>query len=244
MAKKQNFTKEQLAFIKHSGPDSVILSATAGSGKTASATGRLMWLLNQGVRPEKIIYFSFTNDAVDELRSRIKNDKIEITTIHSFCARVLGKSKKFKPLAETAMFPNWFKKKYKPKKKSTIEDRLFYDRACRKLDNDLQKIMSDISKYKLTLAEGKKDRLPSFFKQYQRFLIETRTRDFADMLTDTLHLTTYKSWENNWEYKYQYVFVDEYQDTSALQMKILLALRAQKYHLIGDRNQSIYGFLS
>lgn len=242
MAKKQNFTQEQLAFIKHSGPDSVILSATAGSGKTASATGRLMWLLNQGVRPEKIIYFSFTNDAVDELRSRIKNDKIEITTIHSFCARVLGKSKKFKPLAETAMFPNWFKKKYKPKKKSTIEDRIFYDRACRKLDDDLQKVMSDISKYKLTLAEGKKDRLPSFFKQYQRFLIETRTRDFADMLTDTLHLTTYKSWENNWEYKYQYVFVDEYQDTSALQMKILLALRAQKYHLIGDRNQSIYGF--
>lgn len=242
MSSKPKFTSEQLAFIKHNGPESVILSATAGSGKTASATGRLMWLLNQGVKPEKIIYFSFTNDAVDELRSRIKNDKIEITTIHSFCARILGKSKKFKPLVETAMFPNWFKKKYKPKKKATVEDKIFYDRSCKKLDDDLQKILSDISKYKLTLADGKKDRVPPFFSHYQRFLIETRTRDFADMLTDTLHLTGYKSWENNWEYKYQYVFVDEYQDTSALQMKILLALRAQFYHLIGDRNQSIYGF--
>ena len=128
MSKKPSFTKEQLAFIKHKGDESVILSATAGSGKTASATGRLIWLLNQGVNPKKIIYFSFTNDAVDELRSRINNDDIEITTIHSFCARVLGKCKKFKPLVETAMFPNWYKKKYKPKKKTPIEQKIYYDK--------------------------------------------------------------------------------------------------------------------
>jgi superfamily I DNA/RNA helicase len=242
MSSKPKFTKEQLSFIKHSGPESVILSATAGSGKTASATGRLIWLLNQGVKPEKIIYFSFTNDAVDELRKRINNDKVEITTIHSFCARVLAKSKKFKPLVETAMFPNWYKKKYQPKKKDPVEQKIFYDRSCRQLEEDLNKIMSDISKYKLISASGVKDKVPAFFKQYQRFLIETRTRDFADMLTDTLYMTTFKPWENTWEYKYQYIFVDEYQDTSALQMKILLALRGQTYHLIGDRNQSIYGF--
>ena len=242
MSNIPKFTEEQLAFIKHSGPESVVLTATAGSGKTASATGRLVWLLNSGVRPEKIIYFSFTNDAVDELRKRIPNKKVEITTIHSFCATVLAKSKKFKNLVEVSMFPNWFKKKYKPNKKSSVDQRIFYDRACRQLEDDLDKVMSDISKYKLINAGGTKDRVPPFFKQYQRFLIETRTRDFADMLIDTLHLTTYKSWENNWQYKYQYVFVDEYQDTSALQMNILLALKAKIYHLIGDRNQSIYGF--
>jgi superfamily I DNA/RNA helicase len=242
MEAKAKFTEEQLSFIKHKSTDSIILSATAGSGKTASATGRLIWLLNNGVRPEKIIYFSFTNDAVDELRTRIKNDKIEITTIHSFCARVLGKSKKFKPLVETAMFPNWFRKKYAPKKKSNYEEKIRFDRYCRKLEEDPNKIFSDISKYKLIMAEGTKDKLPPFFIQYQQFLRETRTRDFADMLTDTLKLTESKTWENNWEYMYQYVFVDEYQDTSALQMKILLALRAKTYHLIGDRNQSIYGF--
>lgn len=242
MKGKAKFTDEQLSFIKHKGPDSVILSATAGSGKTASATGRLVWLLNNGVKPEKIIYFSFTNDAVDELRSRINNDKIEITTIHSFCARVLGKSKKFKPLVENSMFLNWFKKKYKPKKKAPYEEKIRFDRFCRKIEQDPNKIFSDISKYKLTMAEGTKDKLPPFFIQYQKFLRDTRTRDFADMLIDTLKLTESKTWENNFEYKYQYVFVDEYQDTSALQMKILLALRAKMYHLIGDRNQSIYGF--
>lgn len=239
---KPSFTKEQLAFIKHNGPESIILDATAGSGKTASATGRLIWLLNQGVNPKKIIYFSFTNDAVDELRSRIKNEDIEITTIHSFCARVLGTAKKFKPLVETSKFAGWYKKKYAPKKKAPIEQRIYYDRACRKLADDPTKIFSDISKYKLMRSDNKEGRMPPFFKQYQRFLIETRTRDFADMLLDTLHLTSYKTWENKFEYNWHYVFVDEYQDTSALQMEILLALRAKQYALIGDRNQSIYGF--
>lgn len=242
MAKKAGFTKEQMAFIKHKGDESVILSATAGSGKTASATGRLIWLLNQGVNPKKIIYFSFTNDAVDELRSRIKNKDIEITTIHSFCARVLGTAKKFKPLVDTSMFANWYKKKYAPKKKTSVEQKIYYDRACRKLAEDPKKIFSDISKYKLMRADNNEKNMPPFFKQYQRFLIETRTRDFADMLLDTLHLTGYKTWENKFQYNWHYVFVDEYQDTSALQMEILLALRARQYALIGDRNQSIYGF--
>jgi len=242
MSKKPAFTQEQLAFIKHRGDESAILSATAGSGKTASATGRLIWLLNQGVNPKKIIYFSFTNDAVDELRSRIKNDQIEITTIHSFCARVLGKARKFKPLVETAYFANWYKKKYAPKKKTPIEQRIYFDKACRKLADDPKKIFSDISKFKLMRAEGTQTVSPPFFGQYQRFLIETRTRDFADMLLDTLHLTTYKTWETNFEYNWHYVFVDEYQDTSSLQMEILLALRARQYALIGDKNQSIYGF--
>jgi superfamily I DNA/RNA helicase len=140
------------------------------------------------------------------------------------------------------MFPNWFRKKYAPKKKSNYEEKIRFDRYCRKLEEDPNKIFSDISKYKLTMAEGTKDRLPPFYIQYQQFLKETRTRDFADMLLDTLKLTESKTWENNFEYVYQYVFVDEYQDTSALQMKILLALRAKTYHLIGDKNQSIYGF--
>ena len=104
------FTEEQLKFITHKGPESVILTATAGSGKTASATGRLVWLLEQGVRPERIIFFSFTNDAVNELRNRIRNPKINITTIHSFCLSTLAKCRKFKKTADFHHFINWYKK--------------------------------------------------------------------------------------------------------------------------------------
>ena len=68
---ENKYTEEQLKFIEFSGPESVILSATAGSGKTHSTVGRLNHLLEKGVDPSRIIFFSFTNDAVNELRSRI-----------------------------------------------------------------------------------------------------------------------------------------------------------------------------
>lgn len=242
--KVAKFTPEQLKFIKHTGTDSVILRATAGSGKTASATGRLKYLLNKRVRPDKIIFFSFTNDAVNELRARIGNKKVEITTIHSFCLRVLAKSKKFKKIADFYHFIAWFKKKYKPTAKATVEERLRYRRLCDKLDNEPEYHASQISKYKILKFENTKSLLPDFYNAYTKFLIETRSRDFVDMLIEVYNMTKNgnKTWEKEWQYKYDYVFVDEYQDTSSVQMKILLDLKAKIYHLIGDRNQSIYGF--
>jgi superfamily I DNA/RNA helicase len=62
------------------------------------------------------------------------------------------------------------------------------------------------------------------------------------MLVETLRLTDSRVWDDEMHKRYDYVFVDEYQDTSALQLKILLKLKAKTYHLIGDRNQSIYSF--
>src|ERR1035438_5658295 len=84
--KKDNFTEEQKRFIEHDikGP-SVILSATAGSGKTASAVQRMKYLLQKGVDPKRIIFFSFTKAATEELQHRIGNKDIKITTIHAFC---------------------------------------------------------------------------------------------------------------------------------------------------------------
>ena len=236
------FTDEQLTFIKHAGPESVILTATAGSGKTASATGRLLWLLEQGVKPGKIIFFSFTNDAVDELRNRIKNDKIHITTIHSFCLSALAKCKKFKSIADFHHFINWYKKKSNPGPKARFDEKLAYKRRVEKLESEPEYYASQISKYKMLQLDNVKSRLPDYYIDYCKFLKSTNSRDFVDMLTETLKLTDSKMWDDNFFKKYDYVFVDEYQDTSALQMKILLKLRARVYHLIGDRNQSIYGF--
>ena len=239
---KPKFTEEQLKFIKHKGSDSVVLSSTAGSGKTSSVVGRLLWLLNNNVRPDKIICFSFTNDAVDELKARIKNPKVHVTTIHSFCMSVLAKSKKFKKIADFHHFVNWFKKKYMPNKKATAEERVRYRRMCERLEDEGDYISSQISKYKILKFENEQTKLPDFYNAYTKFLIETRSRDFVDMLIDVYRMLDSKSWENNYQYVYDYVFIDEYQDTSGLQMQILLALKAKIYHLIGDRNQSIYGF--
>jgi DNA helicase-2/ATP-dependent DNA helicase PcrA len=236
------FTEEQLTFIKHNTQDSVILTATAGSGKTSSATGRLLWLLEQGVKPSRIIFFSFTNDAVDELRNRIKNDKIHITTIHSFCLSALAKCKKFKKTADFHHFINWYKKKSNPGPKARFDEKLAYKRRVEKLENEPDYCASQISKYKMLMLDNVKSRLPDYYIDYCKFLKSTGSRDFVDMLTETLKLADSKMWDDNFHKKYDYVFVDEYQDTSSLQMQILLKLKAKVYHLIGDRNQSIYGF--
>lgn len=239
---KSKFTPEQVKFIKHNGTESVILSATAGSGKTSCATGRLIWLLNNKVRPEKIIFFSFTNDAVNELRSRINNDKIEITTIHSFCLSALARSGKFKNIADFHGFIRWFKKKYKPKANAKWEEISKFNRMVEKLEEEPEYYSSQISKFKIMQAENTKGRMPDFFIAYANFLKATNSRDFVDMLIEVHRMKDGKYWENNYQHKYDYVFVDEYQDTSSMQMRILLALKAKVYHLIGDRNQSIYGF--
>ena len=236
------FTEEQLKFITHKGPESVILTATAGSGKTASATGRLIWLLEQGVKPERIIFFSFTNDAVNELRHRIRNPKINITTIHSFCLSTLAKCRKFKKTADFHHFINWYKKHAAPGKGARIDEKISFKRRCEKLENEPDYVSSQISKYKMLLQENIKSRLPDFYIEYCKFLKQTGSRDFTDMLVETLRLTDSRVWDDEMHKRYDYVFVDEYQDTSALQLKILLKLKAKMYHLIGDRNQSIYSF--
>jgi superfamily I DNA/RNA helicase len=239
---KSTFTPEQIKFIKHNGPESILLTATAGSGKTSCATGRLIWLLNRKVRPEKIIFFSFTNDAVDELRSRINNDKVEITTIHSFCLSALARSGKFKNIADFHGFIRWFKKKHKPKTSAKWEEITRFNRMVEKLEEEPEYYASQISKFKIMQAENTKGRMPDFFIAYTNFLKATNSRDFVDMLIEVHRMKDGKYWENNYQHKYDYVFVDEYQDTSSMQMRILLALKAKIYHLIGDRNQSIYGF--
>jgi superfamily I DNA/RNA helicase len=88
--KESGDTEEQTAFVQYpiKNSNSVILSATAGSGKTYSCVKRLKFMLENGVDPSRIIFFSFTVAAVNELKHRVNNDQIKITTIILFCANL------------------------------------------------------------------------------------------------------------------------------------------------------------
>jgi len=103
-------------------------------------------------------------------------------------------------------------------------------------------ISSNFSAYKLQNADGLKVPKPQFYDEYMAFTKETKSRDFSDMLIDTEKFSRNPKYKQFFENAYDYIFVDEYQDTSTLQMKILLTIKAKQYHLIGDKNQSIYGF--
>jgi superfamily I DNA/RNA helicase len=94
----------------------------------------------------------------------------------------------------------------------------------------------------LQTADGIKVRIPDYFIQYSNFLKEERKRDFADILVDVRNLLKENKWLKMFKDKYDYLFLDEYQDTSAIQMDILMRLNAKYYYLVGDINQSIYGY--
>lgn len=239
-------TEEQLAFIQHpvkgNGASSVILSAVAGSGKTASAVARLKFMLESGVDPSKIIYFSFTVAAVEELKTRIQNDNIKITTIHSFCAHLLGRMKKMKKISTFYDFIDWFKEYHKPKYGSPQSDVNTFYADVEKLYDTAEYLSSEIAAFKLQTADNIKCKLPDYLKVYQDYQKQTKSMDFSDMLIVVRDALKEDKWLKMFRNQYDHVFIDEYQDTSSCQMSILLSLNAKYYYLMGDRAQAIFGF--
>ena len=237
----QQPTQEQYDFINFEGEESVILKATAGSGKSKSFVDRLNKMLADGVNPDRIIFFSFTNDAVKELKTRI-NAPVRITTIHSYTSSQLGNMKKFKPIVTFYMFATWYKENYKPKPYDPIKKRMDYQNNLNKFYEDGNQISSLFSAYKLQTADTVKVAKPKFYDEYKKFLFDTFSRDFSDLLLETERLSKNPQYVHFFADTYDYVFIDEYQDTSTIQLKILLAIKAKQYYLAGDENQSIFSF--
>jgi len=237
-----NYTEEQIDFVDYDGNKSIMLIATAGSGKTFSVVQRLKQLLNRGVPPDKMIFFSYTKAATEELQKRIGRDDVKITTIHAFALGILAKAGKFKAIITFYDFIKWYKEKFKPGKTASRESKTEFYELIGNLYEESEYISSTISAYKLQTADNIKCVVPLFLTQYNQFLRETRSRDFSDMLIEVRDLLKEDKWLKMFRGKYDYIFIDEYQDTSTIQLQILLALNAKYYYLIGDRNQAIFGF--
>ena len=238
----QKYTEEQKRFVEYSGNESVILSACAGSGKSFSAVERLKELLKRGVDPSRIIFFSFTKSATEELQRRVGNKDVKITTIHAFCLGVLSKIGKFKKIATFYEFIQWFQNKYKPASNADSEVKDFYYETISSLYDESDYLSSEIAAFKLQSADGIKSKIPAHITEYSRFLRETKSRDFSDMLIEVRDLFREDKWLKMFRGKYDYIMIDEYQDTSCCQLQVLLSLNAEHYYLMGDAAQSIYGY--
>ncbi len=238
----QKYTEEQQAFVTYDGDKSIILAATAGAGKTYSCVQRLKELLKRGVDPSKIIFFSFTKAATEELQVRIGNDAIKITTIHAFCLGILSKVGKYKQIATFYDFIQWFQEKYKPKPSDSAETKDFFYSSVSTLYEEADFLSSSIAAFKLQSADGIKCKVPDYIVEYNTFMRERKSRDFSDMLIEVRDMFREDKWLKMFRGQYDYIFVDEYQDTSTIQLQILLSLNAKFYYMIGDRNQSIYGY--
>lgn len=239
---KKKYTEEQLSFINADIKSNIILRACAGSGKTFSAVERVKFLISQGVDPSKILFFSYTKAAVEEFRNRLQNEQIKITTIHAFCQGMLGKMKKFKKVIEIYEFITWYKEKHRPKPSASNQIKIKFYELINELYENAEYISAEITSFKLQSAEGIKCKKPNFLDEYNKFKKETKTRDFSDMLIELRDLLKENKWLVMFRNKYDFILIDEFQDTSGIQMDILLKLNAKYYTLIGDVGQSIFGY--
>ena len=255
--------------VKHQeGP--LLILAGAGSGKTRALTYRAAYLIQErGIPPENILLLTFTNKAAGEMKERIR--KLLITnhpsfakasagrqspvtnlpfagTFHSFCARLLRQEGKAIGLSTNYLIYD------ETDQRETIK------RALEKLDipqKDFnpRSVLNAISQVKNELipaleypqyAKGPyQTTVARIYLTYQRFLKDAQALDFDDLLMETVRLLKKEDVVlKKYQHRYQYILVDEWQDTNHAQYVLtkLLAKKWRNLNVVGDASQSIYGW--
>ena len=230
----------------------VLILAGAGSGKTATMTHRMAYMIEQGIDPRSILAVTFTNKAAGEMRSRVEDLVGEvygmwIMTFHAMCLRMLRYS------SERLGYKAGFTVYDETDKKTLVK------RICKELNIDDKvsspsMIISVISKCK-EREEGPEEfrasakgmlyekHIYDVYKRYQEELMSANAMDFDDLLWNGVKLL-----EQNpdilayYSNRFRYIMVDEYQDTNYLQYKLIRMLAQTHGNLcvVGDDDQCIY----
>ena len=244
--------RQKEAVMHKEGPCLVL--AGAGSGKTRVLTERIVNLINSGVRPQNILAITFTNKAAREMRERVSRsvgsdaDKIFIGTFHSFGLKVLREN------ADVLGYTN----------NITILDRDDVNSLIKKflkemnLSSENYPIKYILNKISFAKNEGLSPEEYSKFmtspldqvvikiyKKYVSMLKRNNSVDFDDLLI--LPVKIFKKSDevlDKYQEHYQYILVDEYQDTNMVQYELckLLASKYLNLFVVGDMDQSIYSF--
>ena len=234
----------------------VLLLAGAGSGKTRVLTHRIAYLIDElGVNSYQIMAITFTNKAAGEMKERVERlvgmgaESIWVTTFHSTCVRILRR------FADRLGYDNNFTIYDTDDQKSVMKD------VCKHLQIDTKQmkertILSAISSAKNELVgvqeyetqamgDFRKQKVAAAYREYQNILKKNNAMDFDDLIMNAVEL--FKACPDVLEYyqkRFQYIMVDEYQDTNTAQFQLirLLAEGSRNICVVGDDDQSIYKF--
>lgn len=247
----EGLNKEQLEAVKHiDGPCLVV--AGAGSGKTKVLTTRIAHLIHEGVYSGNILAITFTNKAAKEMKERINkivdNNYSFVGTFHSFGLRIikenyesLGLSKNFTILDSEDVL-SIIKKIMKDLDINPKEIAPAYIRN--RISFIKNEMLSDAEISRMFLSEVEKIAAKIYY-EYEKVLKKNNVVDFDDLLKLPVDLfNNHLDVLEHYQDKYQYILIDEYQDTNEVQYKLvkLLSRKYRNLFVVGDQNQAIYGF--
>lgn len=247
--------REQKEAVLHTeGP--LLLLAGAGAGKTRCLTHRIAYLIDEiGIKPWNILAITFTNKAAGEMRERVDSlvgfgaDQVWVSTFHSLCVRILRRH------IDRIGFENGFTiydgddQKTLMKgicKRMNIDTKQYKEKALLKAISSAKDELIGVREYELDAAKDfGKAVYARVYREYQETLQKNNALDFDDIIVKTVEL--FKSCQEVLDYyqeRFQYIMVDEYQDTNTAQFELVRML-ADKYRnlcVVGDDDQSIYRF--
>ena len=234
----------------------VLILAGAGSGKTRALTYRLANLMDHGVPARRILALTFTNKAAREMKNRVaalvgaeSADEAWISTFHSSCARILRRE--IEKLGYTRSFGIYddddqmsvLKEIYK---QLNIDDKSIPIRDVKsKISDAKNKLLTPDEWFAKSGRDYRSSKIHDVMTVYEKRLKSLNALDFDDLLLRTLellaeHPPVLEAYRN----RFQYVMVDEYQDTNKAQYELVRLLTAESRNLcvVGDDDQSIYGW--
>jgi DNA helicase-2/ATP-dependent DNA helicase PcrA len=246
----------------------VLILAGAGSGKTRVITYRIAHLIeNVGVMPESILAVTFTNKAAAEMVERVEKivgglsvAKPVISTFHSFCVRVLRRDIEAlripssvpgqAPIGHTKNFVIYDEADQQSMVKSVmkrmgVDDKEITPRIALGRISWAKNHMLDPQELYLQSADPKNEKIAHIFEEYRKELRKANALDFDDLLLEALRLLkSVGEVRDYYNRRFQYILVDEYQDTNRPQYELMRLLAGTRHNLcaVGDEDQSIYSW--
>jgi DNA helicase-2/ATP-dependent DNA helicase PcrA len=246
----------------------VLILAGAGSGKTRVITYRIAYLIeHKGVMPESILAMTFTNKAAAEMGERVEKlvgglsiAKPVISTFHSFCVRVLRRDIEAMripsatpgqpPIGHTKNFVIYDESDQQAVVKSVmkrlgLDDKQLTPRTVLGRISWAKNHMLDPQELYLQSADPKTEKIAHLYEEYRKELRKANALDFDDLLLEAVRLL--KSAAHVRDYynrRFQYLLIDEYQDTNCPQYELMRMLAGGRHNVcaVGDEDQSIYSW--
>ncbi len=246
----------------------VLILAGAGSGKTRVITYRIAYLIEKmGAMPESILAMTFTNKAAAEMAERVEKlvgglsiAKPVISTFHSFCVRVLRRDIEAMripssvpgqpPIGLTKNFVIYDESDQQSVVKGImrrlgLDDKELTPRTVLSRISWAKNHMLDPQEVYLQSGDPKTERVAHIYEEYRKELLKANAMDFDDLLLEAARLL--KSVAAVREYynrRFQYLLIDEYQDTNRPQYELMRLLAGERHNVcaVGDEDQSIYSW--